>query len=259
MKQISTLRAIFFATIIAVATAVAPVADAAGFNNETLTYKVLYKWGLVHKTAGRATLSLHTTPSTYNATLVARSEPWADGIYKLRDTLRSTMQRTTLRPTLYEKIAHEDGKYSRDVVRFSYSGNVATGNCIRYRRKKQGDPVKTATTTLTANGTVVDMLSVFYHLRTLDFNTMQQGRSKAITIFSGKRKETLTITYHGTKNLKVGKTQQPTYYLTFTFSSGGKKSSDPISVWISADSRRIPLRLEGSLKIGKIICEYTGK
>lgn len=225
---------------------------------EKLQYKVLYKWGLIHKVAGRATLQLKPNANGYRAVLTARSEPWADKMYHLRDTLVSTMMKQTLLPTRYEKIAHEDGKFSHDIVSFSHNGSHVTGNCTRHRRGKNSTETKTATTKLTATGVTVDMLSVFYYIRSIDFVGLGAGKSKVINIFSGKKKETLTITYQGAKTIEVGGKKLPSYYVTFTFTTDGKKSSDPIKAWISADSRRIPLKLEGSLKIGKVIVEYTG-
>ena len=44
---------------------------------ETLRYKVLYKWGLIQKQAGNATITLTRIPDGYKACLYARSEPWA--------------------------------------------------------------------------------------------------------------------------------------------------------------------------------------
>lgn len=256
MKRFATLRLAALALLVAAASL---TACAVSLPNETLHYKVLYKWGMVHKTAGRATLSLHSAGSSaYKATLTARSEPWADKVYRLRDTLTSTMSRDKLLPSRYEKVAHEDGKYSRDVVKFSYSGGKVTGSCTRQRRKKAGDPMTTSTSTLSATGQAVDMLSAFYYLRTLDFPRMSKGQTRSINIFSGKKKETLTITYQGATTVDLNKKKHDAWLVTFTFTSDGKKSSDPIKAWISADSRRIPLKLEGSIKVGKVICEYTG-
>ena len=44
------------------------------FEEETLNYKVMFKWGLVQKQAGRATLKLKSSPDAFVATLYARSE-----------------------------------------------------------------------------------------------------------------------------------------------------------------------------------------
>lgn len=233
-------------------------ANAVSLGNETLKYKVIYKWGLVHKQAGTARLLLNRSGNFYSASAFARSDPWADGIYKLRDTMRTTMHAADFSPTRYEYIAHEDGKYSHDIVTFSRSGNSVTGHCSRTRKPKGETKATTKKITLQANGTTVDMLSSFYYLRSLDFQHMKPGDKKVINIFSGKRKELLTFTYSGTQNLKLDGKTYSTYKVTFTFTSDGKKkTSEPIQAWVSTDARRIPLKLIGKLKIGQVQCLYV--
>ena len=43
---------------------------------ETLQYRVMFKWGLINKKAGTATLSLTHDAKRYNACMSAKSEPW---------------------------------------------------------------------------------------------------------------------------------------------------------------------------------------
>lgn len=234
------------------------IAQSADFKAEQLNYRVLYKWGLVNKTAGRAKMSLKPTDSGYRAILTARSEPWADRVYHLRDTLVTVMDRQTLRPSRYEKIAHEDGKYSRDIIEFTYLGNNVTGKCTRYRRGKKDATVTTAHSSLTATESAYDMLSVFYYIRSVDFASLGKNNKVTVTIFSGKKKETLSITYKGTEKINVSSKIYNTHHVTFSFTNGGKKSSEPIKAWLSDDYRKIPIKLEGQLKIGKVIVEYTG-
>lgn len=57
------------------------VVKAGGFQNEDLKYVISYKWGLIHKDAGEATLSLRQAGGNYNVTLTARTKPWADRFY----------------------------------------------------------------------------------------------------------------------------------------------------------------------------------
>lgn len=68
----------FYIMVIMAAACLAAVAQTVRFNNETLNYKVMFKWGLVQKQAGRATLKLTDSKDKFVATLYARSEPWAD-------------------------------------------------------------------------------------------------------------------------------------------------------------------------------------
>ena len=52
------------------------------FEPETLNYKVMYKWGLINKQAGHASLALTHDSRHYHAQLTAASEPWADKFSK---------------------------------------------------------------------------------------------------------------------------------------------------------------------------------
>lgn len=230
----------------------------ANFSNETLNYKVTYKWGMVHKQAGTARIVLTRSGNTYRAAAYGRSAPWADKIYRLRDTMYTTMRAGDMAPTRYEFIGHEDGKYSHDIVKFSHSGNVVTGQCSRTRKPKKSDVITTKNITLTATGMTVDMLSSFYYLRSIDYANLKPGTRKSINIFSGKRKELLTFTYGGVENLKYDGKTHSVYKVTFTFTSDGKtKTSEPIQAWVSTAAGHIPLKLVGKLKIGQVQCLYV--
>lgn len=87
--------------------------------NEALSYKVMFKWGLIQKQAGRGILYLRDDGNRFVSTLYARSEPWADRFYKVRDTLTTIMSKPDMLPVKYERIAHEGGKYSHDIVNFT--------------------------------------------------------------------------------------------------------------------------------------------
>lgn len=229
-------------------------------SSETLTYKVMFKWGLINKQAGRATLTLQKYPNEYKATLSARSEPWADRIYKVRDTLNGRMTTADFTPLFYEKIANEGSERKHDVVSYNYATpKVVRAHCTRKVFKK-GVLKIDQQQELQADSAAIDMLSSFYYMRSLPYPTMKAGQQTRIDIFSGKRKELLTIKYHGIVDANLDGETAKTYYITFTFTSGsGKKTSDDMEAWISTDSERIPLRLEGKLPVGNVHCIYTGK
>ncbi len=67
-------------------------AYAAGFANEKLHYVISYKWGLIHKDAGEATLTLRRQGADYRIMLAAKTKPWADKIFMVRDTLPLWLQ-----------------------------------------------------------------------------------------------------------------------------------------------------------------------
>ena len=158
----------------------------------------------------------------------------------------------------YTYIAHENGKYKKDVLTFHRDGNTFTADAVRYKRKIEGEPLTSSTIHLEAQGMTVDMLSSFFYLRTLDFPNMKKGQSVTVNIFSGSKKEKLKITYMGTQNVSLNGRSFPSYYINFTFTRRGVESSAPISGWISTDGQRIPLKVEGKLPVGKVRALYTG-
>lgn len=234
-------------------------ASAVQFADEALSYKVKYKWGLINKQAGRATLTLKNVGPEYIVQLTASSEPWTDHFYQVRDTLNGVITRDGFKASFYEKIAHEGGEDKHDIVRFHYNGDKVTGHCSRRVVKKGKERVNNRLV-LEAEGTTVDMMSAYYYMRAIPYESWKPGQSESINIFSGKRKELLTIKYHGIEDAKADKKTFKCYHITFIFTSdGGKKTSDDMDAWISADARRIPIRLEGKLPVGKVHCVYSGE
>ncbi len=58
---------------------------------------------------------------------------------------------------------------------------------------------------LHAIGMTVDMLSVFYYLRTIDFADMAVGSEIHLNVFSGKKVEKLRVRYDGIETIKIEK------------------------------------------------------
>lgn len=248
-----------FVAVILIGIASHAKAENVDFSNETLKYVISYKWGPVHKDAGEATLSLSRSGNRYNVQLTARTKPWADKVFMVRDTLRATIMATPFRPLRYEKISHEGGKYGRDVIMYGYSGTKITAAVERV--KVRDNQTKRATKSFSSTAEAFDMLSIFYYLRTVDYSAIRKGHSIKKIIFSGSKSETITIRNLGETTLKLRDKQSvKVYHLRFNFTSdGGKKSSDDMDTWISVAPPHIPYQLEGNLPVGKVKCYYIGR
>lgn len=245
------IKRFFLSVVLLLAAAAASCTD---FADETLRYVVSYKWGIIHKEAGDATLSLRRKGNDYSIMLTAKTRSWADKIYRVRDTLISHVAVAGFKPRHYTRIAHEDGKYSRDDIAYSYSGTHVTGSCRRERHRN--GKVSVTEKTLTADAQPWDMLSVFYFLRTIDYSRLTARKVVATTLFSGKEAESVTIRSLGEETIKLyNKKKAKALKVSFRFTTAGKKkSSEDITAWLSADSKRIPLLVTGSLPVGQIRC-----
>ncbi len=230
---------------------------ASDFENEKLNYVISYKWGLIHKDAGTATLELTNHGNEYKIRLVGKTKPWADNFYQVRDTLLGTVKINGFKPVSYSKIAHEDGKYRRDDIVYSYAGRTVGGHAKRVKIDKKGN-VSHSEKQLTATGATFDMLSVFYFLRTIDYPRLASGGVVKATVFSGSKSESLTIRCVGKETIKLrNKQRRDAYHIKFRFTTEGqKKSSDDIDAWISTDPQHIPLQVVGSLPVGQVKCYY---
>ncbi|MGM9840962.1 MAG: DUF3108 domain-containing protein [Candidatus Limisoma sp.] len=228
-------------------------ASAANFSNEKLNYDIVYHWGMIWKHAGQATLTLNRSGDRCNSVLACRTISWADKIFKVRDTLSCSFSNSTLRPTIYRKNAYEGKNVCYDRVVYSYSGNNVHADCRHERRGKKVNEVS-----FDATAPAFDMLSIFYYLRTLNYDKMSANDTQTVTVFSGHRKEQLKIRYVGVENIELrDKTKHRAFHIKFSFTQDGKKkSSDDLDTWISMNNARIPLMLKGKLPIGEVRCYY---
>lgn len=227
-------------------------AEAPTYTNEHLSYRVTYKWGLIQKQAGSANFTLKKHADYYSAQLTARTQPWADRIFQVRDTLSGRMRLGDMAPTLYVKSTHEGGEYRHDVIKYTFTDNRMIANCERFKIDKKGRQTVTDTI-LSAKMPGTDMLSVYYLVRRLPFETMKVGTVARAAIFSGKKIEQLAVKYDGIESVKLNGKTYRCYKINFTFSSERmKNSSAPMWAWIRTDGDRVPVKLIGELAIGQI-------
>ena len=256
IKKTIQLLLIYIVTLFAAALPVA-AADELTFGNETLSFRVTYKWGFIHKVAGSAGITLTREADGYHAMLTARTQPWADRIFMVRDTLTGRMRLSDMSPLLYDKSTHEDNQYRHDIINYTYHGNRAIAKVERFKRLRNG-MTETADTLMSALLPAVDMLSVYYYVRRLPFEKMKKGTVSRANIFSGKKIEKLAITYDGDEIVELNDRKYDCYRIHFMFSSERiKNSSKPMKAWIVKTGTRIPVKLEGELPIGKVQILYN--
>lgn len=228
-------------------------------NTEKFNYIVTYKWGLIQKDAGEVEITKQPKGDGYELKLIAKTKPWADRVYKVRDTLISLTGKEKYKPVHYTYIAHEKNKYRRDEVKFSYVGNTVKGVAEKYKEDKNGN-IKHSSTELESSLPTYDMLSVYFFLREIDYSTLKSGDIIKASIFSGSKEENLEVRCEGKEMIQLrDKSQHEAWHIVFKFTQqGGKKSSDDIDCWISTDKAHIPLLIVGNLPIGQIRVHHVG-
>lgn len=253
------MKKLFLLLLIAIVLPLKGLAQAGvPFADETLKYMVQYKWGLVQKNGATATITLKNNPNTYSIRLTAATLPWADRIYPLRDTLMTTISKSTFKPLNYTKITHENGRYRKDVINYSYVGNHAYAKVTRTSSKNGSTPTVTHKQ-FSATGPTYDMVSIFYFVRALNFQKLTGGKIVKANIFSGSGVENLKIKNLGQQAVTLPNNKKYNcYHLQLTFTTqNGQTSSNPLEVWVTTDATHTPVKMVGTLPIGQVRCYLT--
>ncbi len=228
-------------------TPTAPAATVPFGDGETATYNV--SWSAM--SAGTATLSVKAGRNAFGIeSWMARAEanPSAmlSNLYTLKYAAESTFDARTLLPRrgLVDSL---EGKRRR-IRRTAFDHE---------RRKAQysvtiGD---TVSKTLDITSDAQDVLSVVYKIRTLP---LASGFRQTIPVCDNGRCYALEISVVEKASIKTALGAMPAFKVAPRV-IGGSAGSDPDqqTLWLSADDRRILLRAESALAVGKVTLEIT--
>lgn len=212
---------------------------------EKLTFQV--RWAFIP--AGEAVLQVYPIETmngrkVYHFALTARTYPVVDLIYKVRDRIDAYTDEKLTHSILYKET--KEGKRKRKVVvHFNWEKGEAQRS--NFGEKRAPVPVKPGT---------FDPLSVYYALRLHDLKENMEiekpltdgkkwilGRARVV------KREKVTV-LSGTYD---------TYLVEPSLEHIGgvfKKSKDAkLQIWVTADARRIPVKLKSKVAVGSFVGE----
>lgn len=245
MKRVLTLAAL----LILLAAPAARGAELPFGPGEKLSYKLYWTFIL----AGSATLeTLDSDPVEGRPALhfraLAKSTPFIDTFYKVRDSIESWVDPEVTHAILYRK-DQKEGDYVRNyLVRFDKNGNVA------YRYSKGA--LKNAV--IIPQGTF-DPLSMLFLFRT---KPLAVGYQFAAPVTDGDKSVTGTAKVVRRERVKTPAGEFDTLLVEPDVRNIGgvfRKSPDAtLQVWITDDHRRIPVRVKSKVAVGHFSMELTG-
>ncbi len=217
---------------------------------EKLHYDIY--WAFVR--AGSATLEVMPqaevdgTPA-YHFQAQARSTPFVDNFYELRDRMDSFVDLNMDRALHYEKVQREGG-YKRDIV-LDFDWNVA--RLTRYSRGRFKNNL------FFWPARVFDPLSMLYKFRT---SPMSVGSVFEAPVTDGKNKVLGKATVVRRETIKTSLGKFDTFLVEpETKHVGGMFKKSPkakLQVWITADERMIPVKVKSKVAVGHFSLELTG-
>ncbi len=212
--------------------------------NEKLSYRVHY--GVINAASismevGGAFIDKNER-KCYNIKAEGKTLKSFDWAYKVRDKFESFIDNEALVPISYNKSVQEDNYTDNDLVSFKHN-------------KKKLYGVKGV---MDMPEYTHDVISSLYYVRNLDFSKSKIGDKFPIDVYLDNKIYNLGFKYMGkeTLNTDVGKVKCikfiPTLVVDRVF-----KDQDDMTVWVSDDENKIPIRVKAKIMVGSIKVDLT--
>lgn len=221
-------------------------------NGEYLKYKIQY--GLLN--AGFASMELKKSDQQNDTLFHAIGLGWTTGmvgfVFPVEDRYESYFTSEDLRPNHFVRKVSEGGYTQDKEVFFDFDSHQA----------KEINHKKGTEKSFFIQNNVQDMISSFYYMRNVDFEMLSENDSISVNMFfDGKMnpiklivlgRETIKSKFGKVKTIKV----RPLVLKGRVF-----KDEENVTLWISDDLNKIPVRIKASLLVGAAraeLVEYNG-
>ncbi len=218
------------------------------YPGEKLTFQL--KWTFIP--AGEAVLEVLPIDTlsgvkAYHFLLTAKSNSFIDNFYKVRDKIDAYTDIEMTHSILYKK-KQQEGKTHRDIaVNFHWKNNKA----VYSTSKEKHPPIDILPGSF-------DPLSAFYFVRLFD---LEKKSSIERPVTDGKKCIIGKAAVVKRETLKLASGTYDTYLIEPEIEHVGgvfEKSKDAkIQVWVTADHRRIPVKLKSKVVVGSFVGELV--
>lgn len=219
---------------------------------ETLRYKLYYNWGLIWISAGEAVFTLKDNGDNYHVEVVGQSFDSYSRLFKVKNTYKSTFAKSTFRPESFVRYV-EENKYRRfDSLVFDRS----TGMVNKLQGKNRSE-AKWSTDRV--EDCSFDLISILYYLRSVDIDGLKKGDRLGMNMYFDDKNYPIDMVVgkkgqKDVKNLGTYKALEvkPTVIAGKVFKEGAE-----MTVWVTDDTRKMPLIVESPLLVGSIKAVLT--
>ncbi|CAM1341709.1 DUF3108 domain-containing protein [Tenacibaculum amylolyticum] len=218
-------------------------------DGEWLRYKMSYSGFLK---AGEATLELKETDYNGKKVLHAigkgRTSDIVGWFFKVEDIYESYFDTSDVKPYLFKRNINEGGYKKNKQITFDHHKNTAYVE----------DFLKKKDSTISVTNPQ-DLISTFYFLRNHDTSKLKEGEDIEVDMFFDEKKYPFKLHFVGYETLstRFGKVRtqkfQPLVQAGRVF-----KAQESVTIWITADDNKIPIKMKASLAVGSLRAELDG-
>ena len=187
----------------------------------------------------------------YQVKVQAKSSKWLDLIWKMRDTITSTFDAKALAPSRFtfrqrenSKVIDTEALYNESTRSWSVTRNERGSKLKRYEFDSQN---------------TLDPITAVYLARSVDFKV---GDRLYFKVFGGKYQYLLELRIDGKEPVKLPSGKSVEAYRIIPFVQNIAKDGyatrfNEATVWISADERRLPIKISSKIYVGSVYLELV--
>jgi len=211
---------------------------------EWLKFRISYSNFL---NAGNATMQIkevnHNGKQAYHIQGKGKTTGVISWFFKVKDDYQSYFYKDNIHPYRFIRKINEGGYKKNKEILFDHHSKNATVK----------DYKKNTTKNFTIDPGVQDMVSTLYYLRNKDLRNMKVGDEVELSMFFDETTYGFKMRYLGRETIKTkfGKVKslkfRPVVQAGRVF-----KEKESLTVWVTADKNKIPLRIKASLAVGSL-------
>ena|SRR5690606_24963164 len=215
-------------------------------------FKFRIHYGIIN--AGYATLEVKEATKNHKKVFHAVGKGWTTGMsrffFKVDDNYESYFDKETGKPYQFVRKIDEGGYTKNQEGFFDQANNTVLVK--DYKNKKQKS--------INVTENVQDIVSTFYYLRNHpNIDRLKNGESITVDMFFDDEVIKFRLKYLGNEDIKTKYGTISTMIFRPLVQSGRVfKEEESLTVWISADDNKIPVRIKASLAVGSLKADLDG-
>lgn len=201
--------------------------------------------------AGNATLEVKESKFNGKPVFHVVGKGWTTGViswfFKVEDRYESFFDKASGLP--YKSIRKiDEGGHTKDLeIEFDHANNKAMVNNIKHNTKE----------TYATEKDVQDMVSAFYYLRNnYNTETIQEGDIVTLNMFFDEENYVFKLKFLGRETIKTEFGNVKTFmFRPYVMAGRVFKEQESLTLWVSADENKIPLKIKADLRVGSLRAE----
>ena len=201
--------------------------------------------------AGYSTLhdkdALYKNDSVYHVIGKGKTTGPIKWFYKVNDRFESYFDKESFKPFKFVRKTYEVGHTKNRIVEFDYNNNIALTNDLKAKRI-----IKTP-----IGSDIQDMISAYYFVRN-NYNSeeIKIGEVIELNMFFDSEifKFKLKFLGHSKLKTKFGYVKC-LKFRPYVMAGRVFKEEESVTLWVSADKNKIPLKIKADLRVGSIVAD----